>query len=192
MNNGDISELDELKSFKYSVNNFCCCRKLIDLYLDLTKSAFNLYKDKEKKKIFLSIPREKIIAINKRQIDKYDVFKLSVYYQLAQNEPIKEIKLKANSRADTDKWIKILRNIIKPKKYYFVYNEKTQDDASLLFPVGDTKQFYLSMCHLEYILCKGKMSDFFRYYSEKRAQLNDSEVLKGGHLDEENIEMEIV
>ncbi len=116
------------------------------------------------------IPRDKVIAINKRQIDRNDVFKFSIYYQLSDDSKIKEIKLKATSRGDTDRWISTLRKAINPKKYEFKYDKTTQEDANLLFPYCDTRKQYLALCHLEYILCREKMMNFFEYYFEKKRQ----------------------
>ena len=154
--------------FKYHIKKCCCCRKLIDLYFSLTSEKLLFYKDKERKKLFLEIPRENVIAINKRQIDKYDVFKFSIYYQNPKEDIIHEIKLKAKSRADTDNWIKNLREEIAPKRYEFKYDKENYIDANELYHFRDTKKFYLALCHLEYILLRNRMINFFEYYRNNR------------------------
>ena len=167
----------------------CCCNKLIDLYFVLTKEKLLFYKDKEKKNLFLEINRDHVIAINKRQIDKYDVNKFSIYWQRPEEEIIHEIKLKAKTRSETDSWIKNLRELIQPKRYEFKYDKENYIDANELFHFRDTKEFYIALCHLEYILLRNKMIDFFEYYRNKDKNVynnndssmfeNDTERLKG-------------
>ena len=167
----------------------CCCNKLIDLYFVLTKEKLLFYKDKEKNKLFLEINRDHVIAINKRQIDKYDVNKFSIYWQSPDEDIIHEIKLKAKTRSETDSWIKNLRELIQPKRYEFKYDKENYIDANELFHFRDTKEFYIALCHLEYILLRNKMIDFFEYYRNRDKNVynnndssmfeNDTERLKG-------------
>ena len=167
----------------------CCCNKLIDLYFVLTKEKLLFYKDKEKNKLFLEINRDHVIAINKRQIDKYDVNKFSIYWQSPDEDIIHEIKLKARTRSETDWWIRNLRELIQPKRYEFKYDKENYIDANELFHFRDTKEFYIALCHLEYILLRNKMIDFFEYYRNKDKNVynnndssmfeNDTERLKG-------------
>ena len=167
----------------------CCCNKLIDLFFVLTKEKLLFYKDKEKKKLFLEINRDHVIAINKRQIDKYDVNKFSIYWQSPEEEIIHEIKLKAKTRSETESWIRNLRELINPKRYEFKYDKENYIDANELYHFRDTKEFYIALCHLEYILLRNKMIDFFEYYRNKDKNLynnndssmfeNDTERLKG-------------
>ena len=165
------------------------CNKLIDLYFVLTKEKLLFYKDKEKKNLFLEINRDHVIAINKRQIDKYDVNKFSIYWQRPDEEIIHEIKLKAKTRSETESWIRNLRELINPKRYEFKYDKENYIDANELFHFRDTKEFYIALCHLEYILLRNKMIDFFEYYRNRDKNVynnndssmfeNDTERLKG-------------
>ena len=167
----------------------CCCNKLIDLYFVLTKEKLLFYKDKEKKNLFLEINRDHVIAINKRQIDKYDVNKFSIYWQRPDEEIIHEIKLKAKTRSETESWIRNLRELINPKRYEFKYDKENYIDANELYHFRDTKEFYIALCHLEYILLRNKMIDFFEYYRNRDKNVynnndssmfeNDTERLKG-------------
>ena len=127
--------------------------------------------------MFLEIPREHVIAINKRQIDKYDVFKFSIYYQNPKEDIIHEIKLKTRSRADTDRWINNLRDRIAPKRYEFKYDKENYIDANELYHFRDTKKFYLALCHLEYILLRNRMIDFFEYYRNRNNYNNNDSML---------------
>jgi len=161
-------------NFKYTQKR-CCCKKLIDLYFVLTKEKLFFYKDKEKKKLFLEINRDHVIAINKRQIDKYDVNKFSIYWQRPDEEIIHEIKLKARTRSETDSWIKNLRDLIKPKPYEFKYDKENYIDANELYHFRDTKEFYIALCHLEYILLRNRMIDFFEYYRNTGNNLNNND-----------------
>ena len=160
-------------NFKYTQKR-CCCKKLIDLYFVLTKEKLFFYKDKEKKKLFLEINRDHVIAINKRQIDKYDVNKFSIYWQRPDEDIIHEIKLKARTRSETDSWIKNLRDLIKPKPYEFKYDKENYIDANELYHFRDTKEFYIALCHLEYILLRNRMIDFFKFYKNRDNNNNDS------------------
>ena len=149
INNNQEEENPELEGhFRYTINYCCCCTKLIELQFLLTKNFLIFYSDKEKKKLFLKIPRTSVIAINKRQIDKNDVFKFSIYYQNPGDEEITEIKLKASNKADTDRWISTLRRFIQPKRYIFPYNQNIEKNAEELFPFKDTRKLYLAFCAL--------------------------------------------
>lgn len=159
-------------SFRYDMKNCFCCKKQVILYMELNKTSLTLFSDEIKHIVFLRIPRQSIVAINKRQIDRYDVFKFSLHYKTNNSNIMKEIKLRARSRSDTDYWITTLRKIIQPKPYEFEYNSITEEKATLLFKYGDMKKFYISICHLEYILHKDSMKDFFRVYNNKR-KIND-------------------
>ena len=161
--------------FKYHIKKCCCCRKLIDLSFLLTSEKLLFYEDKERTKLFLEIPREHVIAINKRQIDKYDVFKFSIYYQNPKEDIIHEIKLKTRSRADTDRWITNLRDRIAPKRYEFKYDKENYIDANELYHFRDTKKFYLALCHLEYILLRNRMIDFFEFYRNRGNNDNNND-----------------
>ena len=140
---------------------------MIILNFVLTSDKLLFYEDENKKKLFLEIPREQVIAINKRQIDKHDVFKFSIYYQNPNEDVIHEIKLKTTSRSETDKWIKDLRKLINPKRYEFKYDKENYIDANELYHFRDTKKFYIALCHLEYILLRNRMIDFFEFYKNK-------------------------
>ena len=113
------------------------------------------YKDLKKEQPFLLIPRSSVIQINKHQIDKTDLYKFSIYYQLSKDEPITELKLKTQSRSETEKWITKLKKSIRPQKYAFVYshlNEEEYTKPSNIVQVNDIRNFYLQLCHLEYII----------------------------------------
>ena len=179
--------------FEYSQKKCCCTKKMI-LDFILTKEKLLFYKDVKRTNLFLQIPRENVIAINKRQIDKHDIFKFSIYWQNPNEDIINEIKLKTESRAKTDKWIKDLRRLINPKRYEFKYDRDNYIDANELFHFRDMKKFYLALCHLEYILLRNKMKNFFEYY-RNRGNINtinndsimfhyenDTERLKGNDI----------
>jgi len=159
---------------RYFVKRCLCCEKMIVLNFMLTQDKLLFYEDDKKTKLFLEIPRSHVIAINKRQIDKNDVFKFSIYYQNPNEDRIHEMKLKTTSRSETDKWIKDLRKLINPQRYEFKYDKENYIDANELYHFRDTKQFYLALCHLEYILLRNRMIDFFKFYKNKDNNNNDS------------------
>ena len=159
-------------NFRHLVKYFCCCTKLINLYFVLSKNDLLFYLDESQKKLYLSIPKNSVIAINKRQIDKKDIFMLSIYYQDDFNSKITEFKIKANSRADTDRWLSLLRSEIKTKKYEFKYDKNKYEEGDSIYPFQDIRKFYLSICHLEYIIASRKMEEFFEYYYIKKNENN--------------------
>ena len=159
--------------FRYTKTNFFCCSKLVNINLFITKKRFIL-KFVESKKEFLNISRDKIISINKRQLTKDDVFKISIHY-IASNdiEDIKEVKIKTLSRMDTDKWLEILTNEIKPKKYEFSYDKELYEDLSKSTDFFNIKDLYITMSHLEYILSRRKFIEFFDLYKNKYKKNNN-------------------
>ena len=162
-----MNNIEKEGNFRYFIKRCCCCEKMIVLHFVLTSDKLLFYEDENKIKLFLEIPREHVIAINKRQIDKHDVFKFSIYCQNPNEDIIHEIKLKTTSRSETDKWIKDLRKLINPKRYEFKYDKENYIDANELYHFRDTKKFYLALCHLEYILLRNRMIDFFEFYRNK-------------------------
>ena len=138
-------EIEKEGKFRYYKKRCFCCEKVIILNFKLTPEKLLFYEDEQNEKLFLEIPREHVIAINKRQIDKHDVFKFSIYYQNPQEDIIHEIKLKTTSRSETEKWIKDLRKLINPKRYDFKYDKENYIDANELYHFRDTKKFYLEL-----------------------------------------------
>ncbi len=187
-NNTEINSILEGK-FRLLVKYFCCCSKLIDIYFVLTKNDLLFYLDEFQKKLYLSIPKKSVIAINKRQIDKKDIFMISIYYQDDFNSKITEFKIKANSRADTDRWLSLLRNEIKTQKYEFKYDKTKYEDGDLIYPFQDTRKFYLAICHLEYIIASRKMEEFFEYYYFKKNENNKNTDKDNLLKNEKGIEM---
>ena len=180
--------------FRYITKRcFCCCNKIINLNFMLTADKL-IFEDDDKipKEIFLEIPRSHVIAINKRQIDKNDLFKFSIYYQNPKEDIIHELKLKTGGRLETDRWINNLRTALKPKRYEFKYDKENYIDANELFHFRDMKQFYLALCHLEYILLRNNMKNFFEYYKNKKNGniLNNDSMLFGDENDTEKLNNE--
>ena len=174
--------------FRYFKKYLFCCEKMIFLYFDLTHDNLLFYSDEQRKKLFLSVPKSSVIAINKRQIDKNDVFKFSIYYKNEDEEIIHELKLKTEGRADTERWILRLKKLINPKKYEFKYDKENYIDANELFHFRDSREFYIRLCHLEYILLRNKMMDFFKYYKIKVNKWNGSNNNSGVFYEESDTE----
>ena len=191
MSNIPRKDIELEGTFKYITKRcFCCCNKVINLNFILTAEKLIFENnDKIPKKIFLEIPRSHVIAINKRQIDKNDLFKFSIYYQAPNEDIIHELKLKTGGRLETDRWINNLRVAIKPKRYEFKYDKNNYIDANELFHFRDMKQFYLALCHLEYILLRNNMKNFFEYYRNRKNGniLNNDSVLFGDENDTEKL-----
>ena len=182
----DTQKLDIVKEgkFRYLRKNFFCCSKLIEIFFVLTKDDLLFFEDEKKQILFLKIPRNEVIAINKRQIDRTDVFKFSIHYQRTGEKKFREIKLKTNGRGNCDAWIKILRELINPKKYEFVYDQKMFEDVNKTQYFFDNKKLYINMCHLEYILLRNKMTYFFQYYynlKNKNIQKDNNAVVENNN-----------
>ena len=172
----DNAKPEKEGKFRYYIKRCCCCQKMIVLNFKLTSDKLLFYEDEDNtKKFFLEIPREHVIAINKRQIDKNDVFKFSIYYQNPNEDIIHEMKLKTTGRGETDKWIRDLRKLINPKRYEFKYDKENYIDANELYHFRDTKKFYLALCHLEYILLRNRMIDFFEFYRNRGNNDNNND-----------------
>ena len=102
------------------------------------------------------------MQINKHQVNKNDLFSFSIYYQDSATFKIKEFKLKTKSKEDTERWICKLKRMICPIKYSFWDNDNFNKGKKYvtpfsLFPVRDIRNFYLEMCHLEYIIGRYKI-----------------------------------
>ena len=189
-NNNNNIELQG--KFRYIYNRcYCCCQKIKIISFQLTQEKL-IFNEDPKNKLFLEIPRSHVIAINKRQIDKNDIFKFSIYYQNPNEDIIHELKLKTTSRQETDRWIRDLRNALKPKRYEFKYDKENYIDANELFHFRDMKKFYLALCHLEYILLRNCMKHFFEYYKnvKNRNFENNDSMLFGEENDTEKLNSE--
>lgn len=175
----------------------------------MTSSHLEFYYDKEYRRLFTSIARDSVIAINKRQLDRTDVYKFSIFYHNNHShnnslsssssntivpDDIKELKLKTSSRKDTEEWVCLLRKYLNPKRYQFQYDKNLYIDANTLFPSVDSRNFYIKLCHLEYILIKDKFSKFFEYYHAAKNNNNNNKCNESGDtiIDDNQISVEII
>ena len=188
MNDIEKDNIELKGKFRYVYNRcYCCCEKTLILLFQLTPEKLIFYEE-PKKKLFLEIPRSHVIAINKRQIDKHDIFKFSIYYQNPNEDIIHELKLKTTGRQENDRWIRDLRNAIKPKRYEFKYDRNNYIDANELFHFRDMKKFYITLCHLEYILLRNHMKKFFEYYRKgKNVNFENNDSILFGENDTEKL-----
>lgn len=146
----------DLKIVKYTHTTFFCCTKLITLYLNADESYLTLYHDKEYKNIFLRINTSDIVAIGKRQIDRHDVYKFSIFYRNVSNKnkltnEVTELKLKATTRRQTDNWIEKLRCLVYPERYKFnLAKGEIQVNDVIKGVYANPHSFYIKLSHLEY------------------------------------------
>ena len=153
--------------YLYKINCYLCvcCYKYIHLYFCLNQTHLLFYKDKAKQHLFVSILRNSVVQINKHQVNKNDLFSFSIYYQDTKMFKINEFKLKTKSKEDTERWVCKLKKMICPIKYSFWDNERLNKGKYVtpfsLFPVRDLRNFYLEMCHLEYIIGRYKIRKLF-------------------------------
>ena len=164
--NNEYNTMNELEG-KFKVDNkyFCCCHKMVDIWMVLTNDKLIFYKDKNKTKIYRTIERDLILAINRRLRIEKDKNKLSIYYfEHKGSHIIKELKLKAESRYDMEKWISVLNKKIKPKRIEFDSLSQNYINSNDIFNFKNESKFYVALCNLEYILLKNKMENFFEIY----------------------------
>ena len=172
---GTITELEG----KFKINKkYCfCCNKLVDIYLSLERDKLIFFNDKSKTKIYKIIYRTLVLGINRRIRKEKDKNKLSIYYLEDENSNIiKELKLKTENRYDMEAWISILNKKIKPKRWDFNVVNKNYVKSNEIFNFKNQKNFYISLCNLEYILLKNKMLMFFEIYRkrESNVKINDN------------------
>ena len=179
--NGTVPELEG--KFQVNKKSCFCCNKMVDIYLSLDRDNLIFYKDKNKTKIDTIISRKLVLAINRRIREEKDKNKLSIYYLEDENSNIiKELKLKTETRFDMEKWILMLNKQIKPKRCEFNIINKNYVKSNEIFYFKNQKNFYVSLCNLEYILLKSKMKMFFELYKKKEANLIINE-----NLDEKDL-----
>ena len=138
--------------------------------MSVDKDFFSLYFDENSVQIYLKINTRDIVAINKRQTNRYDVNKISVYYKKNEkSNQIIEIKLKAQSRREADIWIQRLRFIIKPNKFEFK-NKKGETIKTIvdeIFPISKFKNqpntFYIFLKKIEHLIKRKNKLLFFHY-----------------------------
>ncbi len=160
------NEKPELEG-KFKINKKHCffCNKMIDIYFVLNKEELIFYYDNNKTKIYTSISRNLVLAINRRLRKEEDKNKLSIYYfENEKSNMIKEIKLKAQNRYDMEKWISILNIKIKPKRFQFDLVNNNYVKSNDIYQFKNESQFYVTLCNLEYILLKNKMKTIFEIY----------------------------
>jgi hypothetical protein len=169
--------------FQFYYTYLFFCTKLDFIFMSTDEEFFKLTYDPEFSKIFLKIKIRNIIAINKRQIYKEDLFAFSVYYK-NYKEDIKEIKLKATSTREAEIWIEKLKILIDPQKYKFNLNGKKKncislteyldDDNSLtvvtnknlLFKkfVKNPQKYFITFKNFEFIFERNKKFQFFQNF----------------------------
>jgi hypothetical protein len=119
-----------------------------------------------------------IIAINKRQIYKEDIFCFSIYFK-NKNKKIQEIKIRASSTREADIWIDRLRIYIEPLRYKFDFRGKNSDFLSMIEYIeteknlvanknimiinfrSEPKKYFIVLKNLEYIINRKKIILFF-------------------------------
>lgn len=138
---------------------------MINLLLTVDKEKLTLTKLSSTDHKYLTIPTSSIITVNKRQIDKNDVHKFSIFYQLDKNKKeIKEIKLKALNRAEMNGWLTNLNSLITKKSYQFKVGKsyKSCETYQNKLLNKDIKQLYFYITLLEFIINERYMITFIR------------------------------
>ena len=124
------------------------------MYLKIDNQNFSLSYDEKHTKNYLIINCHDIISINKRQINKYDINKISIHYRDPTSlNSVKELKLKVLTRGDLQEWFDILRLIIIPKKFEFEFSKKKEKKLQM-FPTiqyNPWKLFYVINSLDEYL-----------------------------------------
>ena len=165
----------------------------------LSREHLILYYDETMNKEFIKINVCDIISINKRQLDRNDVNKFSIfYYKNKKTNEVSEIKLKTLSRKELDIWINRLRTFIKPAKFVFSFTNNEISCNEYLNLIESYKKLpekkYYSFKNLEYIIQRRNKLKFFEnfkvlYYSNYESLGNDSELFTGKDLPSLNIDV---
>ena len=167
------NEMIELEGeFKINKKYCFCCNKMVSIYFSLTQDKLLFYSNKEKTKVYISIDRNLVLAINRRMRKEKDRNKFSIYYLKDKNSYfIKELKLKTENRYEMERWISNLNKKIKPKRIVFdIYNNNYQK-ANDIFHFKNETNLYVAFCNLEYILLKNKMKIIFDTYNNNRSKI---------------------
>ena len=163
--NENVSETELKGEFLINKKYCFCCNKVITIYFFMTKDKLLFYYDNKKTKLYKEILRILVLAINRRFRTEEDKHKLSIYYLEQENSSIiKELKLKASTRNETDKWIHILNKKIKPKRFEFPNLSNNYAKANKKFNYKNNCDFYVELSKLEYILLKNKFRHIFEIY----------------------------
>ena len=163
--NENVSKNELTGEFVINKKYCFCCSKEIKIYFFMTKDKLLFYYDDKKTKLYKEILRTLVLAINHRFRTEQDKHKISIYYLEKENSLIiKELKLKASTRNDTDKWIHILNKKIKPKRFEFPTLSNNYIKANNIFHFKNNCDFYVELSKLEYILLKNKFRHIFEIY----------------------------
>jgi len=169
------NEIIELEGeFKINKKYCFCCNKMVNIYFSLVQDKLLFYSNKEKTKVWLSIDRNLVLAINRRLRKEKDRNKFSIYYLKDINSYyIKELKLKTENRYEMDRWISNLNKKIKPKRVVFECLNNNYQKANDIFHFKNESNLYVAFCNLEYILLKNKMKNFFGIYNNNRSKTSN-------------------
>ena len=148
--------------FKTYIKRFLCCDKQIELFLLSDKNILNFYKDLEHKNIYLSIPMDDIISVNKHQINIIDIATFSIFYKSPSNKNnICEIKLRVSFKREIDLWLERLKPRI--NKYKFEIKNSEIEVNELLDNVKkEPIRFYRKINLLEVLILKKKCYQFIQ------------------------------
>ena len=145
---------------------------MVNIYFSLTQDKLLFYSNKEKTKVYISIDRNLVLAINRRMRKEKDRNKFSIYYLKDKNSYfIKELKLKTENRYEMERWISNLNKKIKPKRIVFENYYNNYQKANDIFHFKNETNLYVAFCNLEYILLKNKMKIIFDTYNNNRSKI---------------------
>ena len=179
------NEIIELEGeFKINKKYCFCCNKMVDIYFSLTQDKLLFYSDIGKTKVYISIDRNLVLAINRRMRKEKDRNKLSIFYLEDKNSYIiKELKLKTENRYEMERWISNLNKKIKPKRVEIENYYNNYQKANEIFHFKNESNLYVALCNLEYILLKNKMKIIFDIYNKNyKSQTPNIESTEEGDL----------
>jgi hypothetical protein len=97
------------------------------------------YWDKDMNKPFVTINWDKLVCVNKRQVERNDLYTFSIHYHTNKNK-LCEIRLKCGSRSEVDEWV---------RKFNSSREHRIQKH---LFPVHKDEHRYEEMVKQPYML----------------------------------------
>jgi hypothetical protein len=134
------------------------------------REFFTITYDELYTKIFKKIKVKNIVGINRRLLDREDVYKFNIYFREENTNKIQELKFKTKTRTEANIWVERLRNYIKPDLFtFYKKNEKiskiSDSEKSLLIKLDLQKIFY-RLASLQLILDRKYKIRFMKSINE--------------------------
>jgi hypothetical protein len=130
------------------------------------------YYDKEMIKPFLSIDWNKIVCVNKRQVERNDLYTFSIHYYIGTNSgKLIELRLKCISRSEVDDWVKKFNGIkdLRIQKHRFVeyQGESRYEDVIKQSYMLNPKEYYIKLYKSTMLMYIYLKKSFFKQFKKR-------------------------